>query len=98
MASSTVWTAPADLCGRGGAAMCPSLVGAVPVAQGSGLPVAGMARRFRDGVAIGTGFGPALPEKTGTSITQNDQFTQNDQSTQNDGTTLGIHPSGRPRS
>jgi len=98
MASSSIWTAPADLCGRGGTAMRPSLVGAVPVVQGSGLPVAGMAPRFRDRVAIGTGVGPALLEKTSPSITRNDQFTQNDQSTQNDGTTPGIHPSGRPRS
>ena len=88
MASSSIWTAPADLCGRGGTAMRPSLVGVVPVVQGSGLPVAGMAPRSRDRVAVGTGFGPALIQKT----TTNDQFTQND------GTTLGNHSPGRPRS
>ena len=92
MASSSIWTAPADLCGRGGTAMRPSLVGAVPVVQGSGLPVAGMAPRHRDQVAVRTGFGAALIQKTTTQITQNEQ------STQNDGTTLGNHPPGRPRS
>jgi len=83
---SSFWTAPADLCGRGAAAR-PSLLGVVPV-QGSGLPVAGMAPRFRDGVAIGIGSGPAPTPKT----------TQNDGITQNDGTTLGNHSPGRPRS
>ena len=85
---SSFWTAPADLCGRGGTAMRPSLAGAVPAVQGSGLPVAGMAPRFRDGVAIGIGSGPAPTPKT----------TQNDGITQNDGTTLGNHSPGRPRS
>ena len=89
---STFWTAPADLCGRGGTAMRPSLGGAVPAVQGSGLPFAGLAPRSRDRVAIGTGFGPALIQKTTTQITQNEQ------STQNDATTLGNHSPGRPRS
>jgi hypothetical protein len=47
-----------------------------------------MAPRNRDRVAVRTGFGAALIQKT----------TPNDAITQNDGTTLGIHPSRRPRS
>lgn len=89
---TTFWSAPADLGGRGSVAVRPSLLGVVPVMQGSGLPVAGMAPRSRDRAVIGTGFGPALIQKTTTPITQNDEFTQND------GTTLGNHSPGRPRS
>jgi hypothetical protein len=85
---TTFWTAPAGVCGRGSVAVRPSLLAAVPVVQGSGLPAAGMAPRNRDRVAVRTGFGAALIQKT----------TPNDAITQNDGTTLGIHPSRRPRS
>lgn len=88
MLSSFSMTAPAGLCGEGSVAVRPSLLGTVPVAQGSGLPVAGMAPRYRDRVAVRTGFGAAPIQKT----------TSNDLITQNDGTTLGIHPSRRPGS
>lgn len=88
MLSSFWMTAPAGSCGRGSVAVRPSLLAAVPVVQGSGLPFASMAPRHRDQVVDRIGFGTALLQKT----------TTNDPITQNDGTTLGNHPSGRPRS
>ena len=90
---SSFWTAPAGVCGRGSVAVRPSLLTDLPVMQGSGLPVAGMAPHFRDRVAVRTGFGAAVIRKTTTGET-----TSNDPITQNDGTTLGNHPPERPRS
>jgi len=90
---SSFWTAPAGICGRGSVAVRPSLLAALPVVQGSGLSVAGMAPRYRDRVAVRTGFGAAAIQKT----TTHDVIAQND-GTQNDGTTLGIHLSRRPGS
>lgn len=84
---SSFWTAPAGVCGRGSVAVRPSLLATAPVVQGSGLPVAGMAPRYRDRVAVRTGFGAAPIQKT-----------TNDGITQNDGTTLGNHSPRRPGS
>jgi len=94
---SSFWTGPAGICGRGSVAVRPSLLAALPVVQGSGLSVAGMAPRYRDRVAVRTGFGAALIQKTTHDVIAQNDDTRND-GTQNDGTTLGIHLSRRPGS
>jgi hypothetical protein len=66
----------------------PSLLALVAGAQGTRVPVAGMARRRNPGLA-GIGFPAALPGTT----------PQHDPISTNDGTTpLGIHSPGRPKS
>jgi hypothetical protein len=90
---TTTWTdAPADLLGLGGAAV-PSCSGAgmpVPVAmaptfaavKGTGVPTGGIAVRLRKDF-----------RQTGTQERDHNYI-----GATNDGTTLGIHPPGRPLS
>lgn len=94
---STFWmTAPAGVDGRGSLAVRPSLLAAVRGAEGTGLPVAGIAPRLR-GQATG-GFGARRGAVRGLAVggTALLMTSQHDQIAQNDGTTLGFHPSRRP--
>ena len=99
MLSSTYAFAPAGVLGSGSVAVrphtCavvrPSLVPTVAVAEGTRVPVAGMARRRGEWALAGVG---AAIDGTDLLFTN-----QHDPITTNDGTTpLGIHPRGRSTS
>jgi hypothetical protein len=99
MLSTTFAFAPAGVLGSGSAdarpyacaAVRPSLVAPVAVAEGTRVPVAGMARRRAEEALAG--FGAPI-NTTDLPITK-----QHDPINQNDGTTpLGIHPRGRSTS
>lgn len=99
MLSITDTFAPAGVLGSGSVAVRPhasavvrpSLVPSVAVAEGTRVPVAGMARRRAEWAL--TGVAAAID---GTDLLATNQH---DPITQNDGTTpLGIHPRGRSTS
>jgi hypothetical protein len=101
---STTWTdAPAGFSGPGRLGMsqeaCPAVMGGAPVVmvpvaapiQGSGAPTAARLRPIDEPGVVGKSFLQALvasPLSVDTSTTYID----------NNGTTLGIHPPGRPQS
>ena len=99
MLSSTFALAPAGVLGSGSVvarpyactAVRPSLAPTAAVAEGTRVPVAGMARRRGEWALAGLGVaidGTDLPSTN-----------QHDPITKNDGTTpLGIHPRGRSTS